>query len=131
MRARATSRPAYWFTPGGGIDPGESDEACLRRELQEELGLVGFELGPLLIKRTFSLNHHPRFAEQHDSIYVVHHPRFEPFMSDVKEARTIDRLQFWSLHELSSTRELFFPEKLVHHVTRYLDHGETHPDGQR
>ncbi len=30
--------PKGWFLPGGGIDPGESNEACIRRECQEELG---------------------------------------------------------------------------------------------
>jgi 8-oxo-dGTP pyrophosphatase MutT (NUDIX family) len=129
MRTRATYRPAYWFTPGGGIEPGESDEVCLRRELQEELGLAGFELGPLLIRRSFTMDKHPRYSEQHDNIYVIHHPRFEPFMSDAREARTIDRLHFWPLHELKATRELIFPDTLSHYIHRYLDHGETHSEG--
>src|SRR3954463_3160169 len=38
----------WWGTPGGGREPGESDEETLRRELAEEVGLVGFDLGPLL-----------------------------------------------------------------------------------
>jgi len=32
--------PGHWGLFGGGIDPGESDIDCLRRELQEELGLT-------------------------------------------------------------------------------------------
>jgi 8-oxo-dGTP pyrophosphatase MutT (NUDIX family) len=38
--------PCPWAAPGGGLDPRESDEHALRRELAEEVGLDEFELGP-------------------------------------------------------------------------------------
>ena len=30
---------SYWILPGGGIEPGESEEDCVRREMREETNL--------------------------------------------------------------------------------------------
>jgi 8-oxo-dGTP diphosphatase len=39
-RPRGTHLEGYWEFPGGKCDPGETLEACLLREIQEELGVV-------------------------------------------------------------------------------------------
>jgi 8-oxo-dGTP pyrophosphatase MutT (NUDIX family) len=78
----------WWIPPGGGLDPGESDDAGLRRELREEIGLENFDIGPLLIehRRYFLLE--DAFGGQLNRIYLVRVPAFEArVVSEARDAR--------------------------------------------
>jgi 8-oxo-dGTP diphosphatase len=47
QRSSAMSLPLKWEFPGGKIEPSESTEECLIREIKEELGIV-IEIGTAL-----------------------------------------------------------------------------------
>lgn len=70
---------AWWMTPGGGIDPGESARTAAVRELWEETGLtidVDDLVGPVA-RRTGVHGYSDQVTVQEEDFYLLTVPRFE------------------------------------------------------
>ena len=99
----------WWITPGGGREEGEDDEQTLRRELEEEVGLVEFELGPLLWELGGWTLAEPGFGSFLSRVYLVRVDRFEPpHLTEAQELRWFSPAELRQV----STRPLDLAERL-------------------
>jgi TDG/mug DNA glycosylase family protein len=116
----------FWATPGGASNAGESDEATLRRELAEEAGLVGFEVGPCLWTREHVFVWR-RPVRQSERYYLVRVDGHEPVPSVDLAAEDVHEVRWWSIAELAEADVALAPSRLVLLLRDLLDRG---PPGQ-
>ena len=126
LRGHDPARPSagWWFTPGGGLDPGEDVEAALRREVREETGLdlTGTDLGPVVLRRTVDFGFEGVAYRQDEDFFAVRVPAFEVDTSawtDV-ERRSVDEVRWWTLDGLAGTPDTVYPQGLAALLTALL-----------
>ena len=115
-------RGSWWFTPGGGLEHGETAEEGARRELFEETGFLAADLGPVVFERVTEFAFDGTSYRQRESFYCVRTERFEPVDTawSELERRSVLGHRWWSLAEILETDETLYPERLASRLAALL-----------
>jgi len=111
----ALADQAYWATPGGGLEEGESFEEAACRELLEETGIQRSDVGRHVAERAFRMQlpdgeyvwAEERFFLVHVSSNVLSGAQWTSLEREVMADN-----HWWSLAELAGTSETIYPEDL-------------------
>jgi 8-oxo-dGTP pyrophosphatase MutT (NUDIX family) len=104
--------PSFWFTVGGGVEPGESVRETAAREIVEETGLVDAELGPMVWYGEAILRDQDQRPVRFKEHYIVARTQGGPLSRagwQPHEHDLTDDLRWWTLQDLQLTDATVYP----------------------
>jgi double-stranded uracil-DNA glycosylase len=116
---------AWWAPPGGGVEPGESDEDALRRELREECGLRDVAIGPRLWSREHWFAGMAGWGGQRERHYLVRVEPFEPAPEVDLAAEQVEEIRWFARDELAGV--VTAPRRLAELLGDLLARGPREP----
>ncbi|MFI1989348.1 NUDIX hydrolase [Actinoplanes sp. NPDC020271] len=115
----------WWFTPGGGLEPGESTVQAAARELFEETGLRvdAGDLGEPIRHERAEFSYDGRDYVQTQDFFLFRVPEWQVDTAgmDEEEQLTIIEHRWWSAAELEATGELIYPADLAGLLRDHVD----------
>ena len=115
-----------WAMPGGGLEPAETHEDAIRRELAEEAGLEVGDVGPVVWSRRHVWPDGLRWDGQEEVYFLVRVEPFEPMprLTPEELARElVAELRWWSQDERADSMEIFAPRRLPELLRDLVEHG--------
>ena len=117
----------FWLLPGGGVKRNEDRLDALRREVWEETGLIVPGTPRLMWQRTHRFGRGGNCTEQHEDIYLVITPRFEPTAAhnpELSEVGIFHEFRWWSVAALNDAAgEVFAPRALPRLIAEIVTNG--------
>lgn len=117
----------FWLLPGGGVKPDEGRLDALLREVWEETGLTVSSTPRLIWQRTHRFGRSGGCIEQHEDIYLVVAPRFQPTSAhnpEQSEVGIFREFRWWSAAALAGARnDVFAPRSLPRLVAGIFSKG--------
>jgi 8-oxo-dGTP pyrophosphatase MutT (NUDIX family) len=107
----------WWFTPGGGLDAGETPAQGAARELAEETGLRvdPAELGEPVWHEVAEFSFRDQAYRQDQVFFLlrVSEWRVDTAGMDLNEQQTITEHRWWSAAEIDASPAQIFPSDLA------------------
>jgi 8-oxo-dGTP pyrophosphatase MutT (NUDIX family) len=113
FRGDRPGREPWWFAPGGALDPGETHEVAVVREVMEETGLV---VDPTALSSAVWLRDvafvWDGVAERHVERFFLIHVESDAVAAasfETSEATVIRAHRWWALDEIIASDAVFAP----------------------
>lgn len=107
-------RLPYWLTPGGGVEMNENLSQTIAREILEECGIYGANIGPKVWFCEHELIINGVLTQSRDHYFLVRttdsHTSRDGMLQYEHEAYS--ELKWWTVDEIKASTEMFAPPNL-------------------
>ena len=107
-------KPEWWEIPGGGMGRGEPSAHAALRELHEETGIPGVEMGPRVWTQQTEYTFAGYHFESDDFIHVAwcDGGEYDPRGLEALEAAAFQGARWWTLEDLLANDDPTVPHRL-------------------